>query len=302
MIRADIVDRLESPQQVARLGKVRGGRRVQPAQAGGVAGAPAAKFECEGSEIGVQNLGRRLRREGGVRTFGPEPVAMARAQSAGAAAALIRRRLRDFPRHQPAHAGRRVELSIAAQPRVDHDSNALDGQAGFGDGGREDDFSLSGGRRLERRVLRGGRQLAVQRQHADAIEIRFLQRALHAADLGGARQEAQDVAVVTLERHPKRLCGLRLDRDLGAARDMVSLDLEAACLGGDDGRLIEQARERLQVEGGRHHQQPQILAQRFLALDAQRETEIGIEAALVKFVEDRRSRCRTAPNRPAACG
>ena len=39
------------------------------------------------------------------------------------------------------------------------------------------------------------------------------------------------------------------------------------------------------VERRRHDQHAQILAHRFLALETEREAEIGVEAALVKLVE-----------------
>ena len=67
------------------------------------------------------------------------------------------------------------------------------------------------------------------------------------------------------------------------------------------GRVIEQAGERLQIERGGHDQDAQILAQRLLALDAEREAEIGIQAALVKFVEDHAADIAADPDRPAAC-
>ena len=53
-----------------------------------------------------------------------------------------------------------------------------------------------------------------------------------------------------------------------------------------DGRIIQQPRERLQIQGGGHHQDAHFLAQVELALDAQGESEIGVQAALVKLIED----------------
>ena len=59
----------------------------------------------------------------------------------------------------------------------------------------------------------------------------------------------------------------------------------------DDGRVVEEPRERARIERRRHDQHAQVLAQRLLALEAEREAEIGVEAALVKLIEDARSRC-----------
>ncbi len=144
-----------------------------------------------------------------------------------------------------------------------------------------------GGAGSERRVLRRRTELTVQRQHAHAGNVhRFFQRALHAAYLGGTGQEAKKVALMARERSAQRLNGLLLQSEIGAARNVVRRDLEGACLRRNDRRLIEQAGERLQIQRGGHDQDAQVLAQRGLTLDAQRQAEIGIQAALVKFVED----------------
>jgi hypothetical protein len=59
------------------------------------------------------------------------------------------------------HARGRIELCVAAQPRVDDDANTLDGQAGFRDAGRKHDLALTRGRRGECGVLRRALQVAV---------------------------------------------------------------------------------------------------------------------------------------------
>ena len=169
-----------------------------------------------------------MRGERRLRPLRPEPVAVPVAQSAGAAAALIGRRLRHLARDQPAHAGRRIEFRIAPQAQVDDDANAFDGQAGFGDARRQHDFSRAGGRRPERRILLGRREIAVQRQDPDVRARRgLLQGPLHPSDFRGARQKAQNVSRIALERAAHHLGGLQLERQLGAPRHVVGYDLIA---------------------------------------------------------------------------
>jgi hypothetical protein len=63
----------------------------------------------------------------------------------------------------------------------------------------------------QRRILGGAREFAVQRQDVDAVRgSRRNQRTLRAADLGGPRQEAQDIAVVLFECATHDLCHLQL--------------------------------------------------------------------------------------------
>jgi hypothetical protein len=88
------------------------------------------------------------------------------------------------------------------------------------------------------------------------------------------------------ERIAQRLHGLLLQSEVGATRNIVRRHLEAACLRRYDRGFIEQVGERLQIERGGHDQDAQVLAQRRLGLDAQRQAEIGIQAALVKLIED----------------
>ena len=54
----------------------------------------------------------------------------------------------------------------------------------------------------------------------------------------------------------------------------------------DDGRIVEEPRERTGLERRRHDQHAQVLAERLLAFETKREAEIGVEAPLVKFIEN----------------
>ena len=69
---------------------------------------------------------------------------------------------------------------------------------------------------------------------------------------------------------------------------MNDLDRMAATGGGDQRRL-HQFRHRPRVECGRHRQQEEIRPQRAGTLEAECQSQIGVERAFMKFVEENRS-------------
>ena len=70
--------------------------------------------------------------------------------------------------------------------------------------------------------------------------------------------------------------------------EIAGFDREHAAGALDQRRIAEQAPDRGDIQGRRHHQQAQILAQQRLAVAGEGEAEIGVEAALVELVEKHR--------------
>ena len=68
----------------------------------------------------------------------------------------------------------------------------------------------------------------------------------------------------------------------------MRLDRKSAALAFDHRRAAEKLRHPRAVERRRHDQDFQVLAQTLLRIARQREAEIGIERALVEFVEQHR--------------
>jgi hypothetical protein len=66
----------------------------------------------------------------------------------------------------------------------------------------------------------------------------------------------------------------------------MSGDVKTAALRGDDGRIVQQPGERHQIQGRRHDEKAQILAQSLLTLDGEREAQVRIQAAFVKLIEN----------------
>ncbi len=65
-----------------------------------------------------------------------------------------------------------------------------------------------------------------------------------------------------------------------------------AALGGQDRRIAHQRGDRGGVEGGGHHQQHQFGPQRRAELQRQGQPQVGLQAALVEFVEDQAADAR----------
>ena len=190
-MRPSRVERLELAQQRPRLADGGRRRRIEEAQAprdratpqspsASISGARSAS-RISGSAIGRERAGLGLV---------PQPVADARLDAAGAAAALVGGGLRHAHRAQLGQAARRVVARHARQAAVDHHAHALDGQAGLGDGGGQHHLAPAGRRRLDRPVL----HLALER--AD--------RAARGSPPGRAASRAARVSVRRISRAPGR--------------------------------------------------------------------------------------------------
>ncbi len=77
-----------------------------------------------------------------------------------------------------------------------------------------------------------------------------------------------------------------LDPLAGLAAEILRHDREGAALANDDRRVIQQFCDPRAVERRRHDEKAQILAQYGRGVEAEREGEIGVERALVEFVEN----------------
>ena len=73
---------------------------------------------------------------------------------------------------------------------------------------------------------------------------------------------------------------------IGIARQVMPGHRIGAAFAGDDGCVAQQPGHRRAVQRRRHHQQSQVLAQAALAVQAQGQGQIGVQTALVEFVEN----------------
>ena len=105
------------------------------------------------------------------------------------------------------------------------------------------------------------------------------------ADFGGARQKHQYRSRIRAQRALHGVGHLRLDTRALIAAEIARVHGESAAFAFDHRRGAEQGRHPRAIERCRHHQNFQIFAQALLRVARQRQPEIGIERALMKFVE-----------------
>ncbi len=109
------------------------------------------------------------------------------------------------------------------------------------------------------------------------------------ADLPGSREEGEHVA---LGFGQSALDGAR-DQHRDARRVDIPISIEVADVDGEgfpgrvnDRRAAEQRGNGPGIQRRRHDEERQVLAQVAPGVEAERERQVGVEAALVKFVED----------------
>ena len=268
-------------------------RRIEPAERRRVGRAPAGQFERQRRQVGVDDLGRRLRRQRRVRGLRPQAITDARRGAAGAAAALVGRGARDRARSasrlMPEFGSKRWRRSSPASTTMRTPSIVR----------------LVSARLVATTTLRcppaAGRSAAScaaasrspysgSTSSERSAAARASQHRRISAAPGRKTSTSPGSVRHRLQRHPRRACFDRLRPRLtpaGAAADVVRVDVERAPGGAHDDRAVaEQSRDGRAVERGRHHQQAQVVAQVPLRVERQREAEVGLQVALVELVED----------------
>ena len=248
-------------------------------------------------QISLQHLRVALRRQLLVLLRRPQSIANTRLQSPGAASPLFGRSAGNPAGLQGAHTGHRIKGRFTRQARVYHHANAFDGQTGLGNRGRQHNFAFALWRWRNRTALRGQIEIAIQgrEQHVWLIAQRLLQPRQHPPNLRHARQKHQHAARLFINRAQNGLHHVCVIRPAQCRRGAITnIHRILTALTGDDRRIVEQPADPVSVQCRRHHQQPQrrIITQVLLGLHAQRQPQIGIQTALVKFIEDHHANAR----------
>jgi hypothetical protein len=183
-------------------------------------------------------------------------------------------------------AGGGIQPGRAAEPSIDNDPDAGDGQRGLGDGGGQHHPAVAGSGRPKHLVLNSGWQIAVQRQHLRAA---LRQRGLGSADLRHSRQKSEDVSIRLAQRAPHRIGnGIgQVARTGQVARGVADLQGKLPT-GAFHHRRAEQLRQAHPVGGGRHRQQAQFRPEIALQVQAEGQRQIGVQPALMHLVQDHR--------------
>ena len=223
--------------------------------------------------------------------LGPQAIADARSRVDRRARAVDRPSARDAHRLEPRHAGARREARNARQPAVDHDANAFDRQARFGDRGGEHDLAPPVGIRTKRAILH--RPARSRRRAAMTIARRARARsssARDATDLAGAGQEDENVAGVVA----KRARDGRRHRRLDARRWRAASTYRVSTGNARPSLVMIGASPSSSATGPPSSVADMTSTRRSSRTSAcvcsvEREAEVGVEAALVKLVEDEKA-------------
>src|SRR6476619_3057539 len=121
-----VIDGFQLAQELARLAERGRRRRIEPAQLERVADTRDGQLESERREIGLENFGRGPRHQLSLLDLGPQAIADARRESAGAAAALFSGSAIHPHRLQSRHSRARREARDAGEAAVDDGTYALD--------------------------------------------------------------------------------------------------------------------------------------------------------------------------------
>ena len=244
-----------------------------PLEAAGIA-TPRNHVERRRRQIDAMDLCLAMRAESiaGV----PESPYDPRGETPGAARPLVGGIGGDPLRFEAVDSAVGVVAGHLVEAAVDHRRHAWNGQRGLRQIGRHDNAASS--RRSERAILRVGVERSVQRHHLDVGAGKLLLQMLDGAlDLRRAGKKAQDLTVRLRQRVSggirHRFAGRVLDGDrVQPARHV------------DDGATVEKRGDARGVQGRRHDHQAQVVA-RAPRLPRQGDGQVGVDAALVKFVE-----------------
>ncbi|VVO27028.1 hypothetical protein PS708_04679 [Pseudomonas fluorescens] len=287
------IQRTEAPQQILGLGIRRRRRHIQPDQLSG-RDAPARQLQSQAGQVGGEDFRTAVGGQAFVLVFGPQAITHARLQAPCSTGALGGAGAGNALGIEAGHAASGVETRHPRQPGVDHDAHAVDGEAGLGNVGRQHDLAFADGRRVDGGALSVEVQFAMQRaqHHIRALAEGVSQLLVDPANLRLPRQEHQHAAGFVLQGVENSLHHTRFDEFTGlVGAAPAHLHREHAPFAAQDWRVVQQPGQAFAFEGGRHQQDFQrlIIAKEFAAVQAQGQRQVGVEAALVKLIEDQQA-------------
>ncbi|MEK7797024.1 MAG: hypothetical protein AAB315_06190, partial [Pseudomonadota bacterium] len=186
--------------------------------------------------------------------------------------------------------------------RIHDDAHTLDRQAGFGNRRGQHHAPLFAW--LDCTILGFPRQIAVERMHLDcraaqgcasvakgrmpeatAAQCTF-QKFLGAANLPCTRQKHQRVAFIFFQGILHGIGNHRRQRAFRVAARITQVHRETPAFAYDHRGIPEQLRHCGAVQRRGHHKDFQIRPQVAPAVERQRQRQVGVQVALMKFVED----------------
>ena len=193
---AVLVERAErgQPRAAPRRARRRAADRAR-AGARGSATPQIAQSSSSARQVGFEDFGRVEARQACGRRFLPQADRRRPAPGAPARPARwVDRGLAGALGDQPGEAGGAVVARAAGEAAIDDDADAVEGQAGLGDRGGEDELAPARRRRRDRGALGGGIEAAVEAVEVDVRRQRA-EPLGGALDLGDAGQEGEQAAL-----------------------------------------------------------------------------------------------------------
>ena len=242
-------------------------------------GAPRQDREQRRGQVDAMNLGFAMRPQPIARV--PQPPRRARPEPGGAAGALIGAVQRDALGRQGIDAAIRIVAATFCSPRVDHRRYAAHGQRRLRDVGGDDDPAPRG-RRRQRAILRARRRA-----------IRGAAPAPHRA--GERRRRSRRSPTRSRARPAGSTARCRVVRgsttlNAAAIDSPGPYSISSGCSDPGTSMIGQPPRNAdtgLRIQRRRHHHDAKI-GSRQPRLLRQRKTEIGVNAPLVKLVDDDR--------------
>ena len=243
-------------------------------------GAPGDDVERGSRQIDAVNLRLTMRPQAiaGV----PQPPDAAGREAAGATRPLFGGVRRDALGLETVYAAMAVVSRNLVQTGIDDRGYARHRQRRFRDVGRDDDAATRGGR--ERAILIGGVERSVEGDDLDAGRYPPFDFGDCAADLRGALQKTEKLAVGGAQH----ICRGVADR---LARRIADLERIEAARHLDHRAIVEKCRRGARVERRRHDRNAQIGA-RAPRLLRERDGDVGVDAPLVELVDHDRGELR----------
>ena len=278
------VNRTERCQRFARFVQSPNGRLIEPLQLCRIVLAPQPTVEQQGRKVALEYLWRIERWKASISRFFPKTVSQPRRLPCSTTGALCGGRKAGTFGYQPGDACCLIKPCTASKTAVDHDPDTVDGEAGFGDVGGENNFAETLAVTCDGVPLGGGIDLSMKFVDYDAI-TQIAEGICGATNLPDTWQEYQDVPIrlgQSLTNHPGNIC---LDRLLRHSPDITQREWPAFALAFNHQRIFHKRREAGAIKRCRHCQQPQIGPECRLCLQCQRQAEVAIETSLMYLVK-----------------
>lgn len=271
-------------EQRAGFGERRAGRRIKEAQLRWIGDTKGGAIEHEARQVGFKDFGRRKWLQSASLPGIPQADRHARRGAAGAAGPLIRRGFRHPHSFQPRDTGVRFVSRHARQAGIDDNTHAVDGDRGLRDRRRQHDLAATRRWWADGAILRRTIERAIQGREIDIGRRAIAQTFGDPLDLALTGQKGENRPLFVGQRLADGRRHAFLDR-FAAALAIANIDRKGPPLRLDYLAVAEQAGHTRAIQRRRHDEEAQVGPQPLTDVERQRQTEVAIQRALMRLVE-----------------